>query len=228
MEKIRTYQNEVSLKVTSIFMEVNEIVSLCCNNSDIKSDNILSLKFKGEIHQLALVLQYEDIINQSFLSLDAISDEAERIHKTGVVFSLEDSEKLSKLIFAVTENTESLIIASLENMNSRLLKLYDALKQLNNHKADKSVFGECLNIIESIRKEISSFLENFNRLNLSKYFSEISIPVHYKEEKFGVFQEETIVQRLSKNFRVNEHRKILNFFYPEESNAGESGVLEIF
>ncbi|HDT11810.1 MAG TPA: hypothetical protein ENN58_03635 [bacterium] len=189
------------------------------------------IKFKGELNQLAFVLQYEDIIYQSFISLDAIFCEAERISERKTIVSEEEAEKFSKLIKAVAGNTTSLIIGSLENVDNRIARLMEIVKSacqmdtLNNGQAQKCIF-----VADDIREKIGLLLYGFkSKKDVPDFLvPSFSLPSPTKKEKLLTKQNESIAQRLADSFRVVEHKQILNSFFPGESRPGESGVLEIF
>ena len=134
MESIRIYRKELSSLLKIIFSEVSQIASLCYKilqdgDTDSNTDRETS-KLKGETHQLAVVLQYEDIIDQGFISFDAISDETERLDDLEIAVEKEEAEKLEKLICAVVDNTDSLIRSSLKNIENRLNRLSKILNYI--------------------------------------------------------------------------------------------------
>ena len=230
MINLGTYRKELSSDLCSIFENVRQIADICCEFSpDIctkDKDPGLSVRLRGEVHQLAVVLQYEDIINQSFISFDAISEEVKRISSGKTVMSFEEHEKLSCMIKAVVESTVSLITGSLENIDSRLGKLGDIVAEYrtisNNHF---ETFPDCIKMISDLRARLNMLITRFDKDGVPVFSEEM--PVCNYVNGPGK-RKSSVVKRLSKSFRVVEHKQILNCFFPGESCPGEAGVLEIF
>jgi hypothetical protein len=226
MINLGTYRKELSINLRSIFEDVQRVADICCEYSpgvrhkDRETD--LSVRFRGEVHQLAVVLQYEDIINQSFLSFDAISEEVKKITTGKIKMTFEEYEKLSGMIKAVVENTVSLITGSLENIDNRLGRLGDLVAGDENLLTSAM---ECNKIIDNLRVRINMLIDRVGK-DGSPVFRE-EIPICNAGDGFGL-RKDTVVKRLSKSFRVVEHKQILNCFFPGESAPGEAGVLEIF
>jgi hypothetical protein len=230
MINLGTYRKELSLDLCSIFEDVRQIADICCDFShDICSKEReidLSIRLRGEVHQLAVVLQYEDIISQSFLSFDAISEEIKKISDGKTVMSFEEHEKFSGVIKAVVENTVALITGSLENIDIRLGKLGDIVAGYktipNNYSAS---FTDCTKMISNLRKRVDVLISRVDKNGFSVLSEEL--PVFSSAAGSGK-RKSSVVKRLSKSFRVVEHKQILNCFFPGESSPGETGVLEIF
>jgi hypothetical protein len=229
MEKFRIHQKNVAKSLKEIFSDVKDIASLC--NSYIAGKKKLNKTccetysaitvFNGEVCQLAVVLQFEDIILQSFLSLDTLYNEIERINSEGITLSEDEYKNFLNLINDVAENTVARIVSSLENIDLRLSKLSSIIK-----KYDSDLFGRFS--IESVREKINLCACGFSASEIVPDISPIRTFSEIKSPKNCPTSEESIAERLSKGFRIVEHKQILNNYFPRIDEVGDSGVLEIF
>ncbi len=228
MEKKWSYRKCLSQELRSIFEDLEQLSAVCSRyikdipDHDKSFNHIDSDKniLKGEIQKLSVALQFEDILLQNFLSIDALIEEIERLKKENCSISSEEMEKLSNLISDVAGNINSSIADSLENIDRNLKRICKAI-------------SKCIPVYSCFDFDIDKTIEKIKilteSLDAEKFLPDISLTNSFPSQKKDVVPiEKSIGERLAKGFRVVEHKKILNNYYPEQKLFVDSGVLEIF
>ncbi len=175
---------------------------------------------RESVARLTVLLQFGDIIAQSFESFDVIFDEITRLEKIERKLSFSQAERFSKLVGAVSTNTFALTGRTLFNLKEDLIKAAQVLSAME--ESDQT--RKCLKAINSTVSEMERSVQTavvktrgMGLFSLDDMFSSVD------PEK-----EEVLSERLHQKIRVREHIEILNGLFPTGKSYSSTGSLEFF
>lgn len=225
LDRIRSYFDSLETSLSKVY-ECAEHISSECRELMFKFQYPEELK-EANIH-LATLLQFGDIVVQSFESLDAMFDEISRIENGEEKLHLPEAGKFSKLMGMVSSNTFLLVgrnISALVEKIKKMETITESLKEndfqdpaemiLINNFSDLIVKG-----LDEIKKEIKGMVM---KSGPSKLFSLEKLAF---EESSG--EKSLLSERLYEKFRIREHIEILSNIFPNEKMHSDKGSLELF
>jgi hypothetical protein len=225
LDRIRNYFDSLELSLLKVF-ECAGNISSECRKLVFRLECPEELK-ETNIH-LATLLQFGDIVVQSFESLDAMFDEISRLESGEEKLHLLEAGKFSKLMGMVSSNTFLLVGRSVSGLVDKLKKMevvINTVKEIGHKDPDEAVliksFSDLLaRGLDEIKQEIKGMVM---QAGPSKLFSLEKIAFEESSDEKSLISE-----RLYEKFRIREHIEILSNIFPNEKRHSDKGSLELF
>lgn len=207
--------------LSTIFCHAEKTCTECKSVLNSYEQSSASLNgLRESVAKLTVLLQFGDIIDQSFESFDVIFNEITRLEKIERKLSFSQAERFSKLIGAVSTNTFSLTGRTLYNLKENLIRSAELLGAMEENEHTRKCIKVINRTISEMEKSVQTAVVKTRGMGL---FSLEDIFSSVDTEK-----EEVLSERLHQNIRVREHIEILNGLFPTDKSYSSTGSLELF
>lgn len=221
MEYLKNYITILNDMLSTIFFHTENTCIECksvLNSYEQSSPSLNGLR--ESVARLTVLLQFGDIISQSFESFDVIFDEITRLEKIERKLSFSQAERFSKLIGAVSTNTFSLTGRTLYSLKEDLIKAVQVIGEMEESDQTRKCIKVINGTVSEMERSVQTAVMKTRGMGL---FSLDSIFSPFDPE-----QEEVLSERLHQKIRVREHIEILNGLFPTGKNYSSTGSLELF
>ncbi|MGI6394412.1 MAG: hypothetical protein ACOX2F_06750 [bacterium] len=220
MENLKSYVADLNNSLKTVFDHTEKTCAECKTVIDFHNTSVLLPdELKKNVGRLVSLLQFGDIISQSFESFTVIFDEIARLEKVEHKLDRSQAERFAELVGTISVSTFSLTGKTVLNLKESLLKTEELLIEAEFKKETVrcvEFVAEALGAIEAaVRKTATA--KKGTLLSLESIFS----PVSFEED--AAFSE-----RLYKKMRTKEHVEILGRLFPSGKSYLNASDLELF